>query len=242
MSRTKGGPPNKSSAEWLAILDDYERIHGHFNPQVRETHKKAAVGKWMSNCRYRFLSGRLDPDLKAELLRRGASWSIYEAKFEERLRRYDALCAKHGPDAIHRNSVNREARSLAEWLMHCRSDMLRGNLPVARVKALSRRNITVSFKLPFDEALVRLDTYSSETGHMNVPATYVDDKGFALGLWLNRCRRNHGRGLLPENQVDALDRRGFDWKLPGRGEVTPEYSTGEYSIGPQDVDAGGLSL
>ncbi|MGW4904467.1 Helicase associated domain protein [Streptomyces albidoflavus] len=64
------------------------------------------------------------------------------------------------------------------------------------------------------EAYTSAATYHKRFGHLDVPADYRDDTGFALGEWLTNQRLRHTAQRLDDEQRDALDELGMHWIAP----------------------------
>ncbi|MFD7068268.1 Helicase associated domain protein [Streptomyces sp. NPDC059913] len=56
--------------------------------------------------------------------------------------------------------------------------------------------------------------YRDEYGHLDVPFTYRDPDGFALGEWISHQRMRHTAGRLSHEHRSALDTLGMLWNPP----------------------------
>ena len=72
----------------------------------------------------------------------------------------------------------------------------------------------------WDAALSRLQAYREAHGHCNVPSSWKDEDGFALGAWVSKQKREHKKyeeepssSQLTAERVEDLVRVGaiFDW-------------------------------
>src|SRR5262249_33071836 len=61
----------------------------------------------------------------------------------------------------------------------------------------------------WEEGLEHLQAYIKKHGHCRVPQRYKSSDGYPLGSWLSRRRLT--KNDLSPNQIEALDRLGFDW-------------------------------
>ncbi|MBZ6135454.1 Helicase associated domain protein [Streptomyces olivaceus] len=71
----------------------------------------------------------------------------------------------------------------------------------------------------WDEAHASAAGYHERYGHLDVPAGYRDEQGFALGEWISNQRLRHTAGRLDDNQRTALSALGMLWTAPG-GDFT----------------------
>lgn len=55
--------------------------------------------------------------------------------------------------------------------------------------------------------------YYQQYGDLQIPQTYKDDTGFALGNWINNTRARYRIGGLNQSQVDALEAMGVIWNI-----------------------------
>ncbi|MGX5397161.1 Helicase associated domain protein [Streptomyces anulatus] len=67
----------------------------------------------------------------------------------------------------------------------------------------------------WDEAYTSATRYREQYGHLDVPFTYHDPDGFALGEWIANQRLRHTTGRLDEDQRHSLDAEGMLWTTPG---------------------------
>ncbi|MFG2305275.1 Helicase associated domain protein [Actinacidiphila glaucinigra] len=63
----------------------------------------------------------------------------------------------------------------------------------------------------WEQALASASAYHQRFGHLDVPAPYIDDDGFSLGLCLSNLRLRHALNRLPPEQYQALDALGMRW-------------------------------
>lgn len=98
-------------------------------------------------------------------------------------------------------------------------------------------------------AVVRdyLIPYKKEHGDLLIPNAYKAPDGFALGSWLHRRRHLKKKGLLPDEDVRALEEAGVVWSARDPLEWIPAaeeyyFKHGDLEI-PQDyVTPDGLPL
>ncbi|MFV8142074.1 Helicase associated domain protein [Mycolicibacterium senegalense] len=61
------------------------------------------------------------------------------------------------------------------------------------------------------DAFERLQAFTAEHGHANVPVGHQSPDGFALATWVAAQRSDERQGILPENRRDTLTAAGFSF-------------------------------
>jgi superfamily II DNA or RNA helicase/DNA-binding TFAR19-related protein (PDSD5 family) len=56
-----------------------------------------------------------------------------------------------------------------------------------------------------------LEAYKDREGHCDVPASYITETGFKLGVWADRQRQNLKKNKLSEERKERLEALGFVW-------------------------------
>lgn len=73
--------------------------------------------------------------------------------------------------------------------------------------------------------LAALDEFIAEHGHPRMSLEYVAKDGTTMRGFLWRVRIAYRRGTLPQDQVDALNARGFEWAPePGRKDYPDVFA------------------
>ncbi|NBM19106.1 DEAD/DEAH box helicase [Streptomyces sp. GC420] len=97
----------------------------------------------------------------------------------------------------------------------------------------------------WDEAHASATGYHEQYGHLDVPADYRDDDGFALGEWITNQRLRHTAGRLDDDQRTALDSLGMLWSAPDDdftrmlGHARAWAEQHHHLAAPQDATHGG---
>ena len=84
--------------------------------------------------------------------------------------------------------------------------------------------------MTFEEGISRLKAYVEKNGHAQVPYTYVDEDGAALGKWVSRQREVYHEGKMPVERISALNDQHFVWKVDHKAaqQKTVEASFNEF--------------
>ncbi len=136
-----------------------------------------------------------------------SSWDKY---FPEAERYY----AEHENLDVPYEYVSENGIKLGDWLSRCRlgnaklSDEQQRQLEVMGVNFTSKRDTA------WGEHYCEAKEFYKSHGHLNVDYAYRTDKGFKLGIWLHKQRRDRLAGKLPKEKVCMLDALDFDWETP----------------------------
>ena len=65
------------------------------------------------------------------------------------------------------------------------------------------------YRKAFESGLVAAERYYKSNGNLNVPARYVDEKGYPLYQWL--CDTRKKKAKLREEDIMRLDSLQFVW-------------------------------
>lgn len=72
------------------------------------------------------------------------------------------------------------------------------------------------FTIGWAKSLERLHKYSADEGRACVPANYVTEDGYKLGIWVRDQRYEHKKGNLSKEQEQALEQLpGWVWRQLG---------------------------
>ncbi|MBQ3182944.1 MAG: Helicase associated domain protein [Clostridia bacterium] len=205
--------------------EDYYRENGNIDvPKRYVTAEGYTLGSWIATQRLVYqgkVNGRLSKEQISALEAIGMRWeSVKDLAWE---RYYSAACAyfrNHGDLLVNITENNYCGVALGPWIANLRSYRKNGiktaYLTPERIEALDRIGMVWSVVDYLWErnysACVR---FHSKHGHLDVPATYVDDEGIRLGSWifsLRAARANKNkRATLTDAQINRLDSLGMLW-------------------------------
>ena len=194
------------------------------------------LGKWVSRQRYAWQnpdrsSARLTPERKALLDQLGMVWQKPDS-WQHRYELAAAYKAAHGSLELPAQYRTEEGIWLGSWLSRQKQLLQKGDksLRGERVKALKelfrgepeRRSGAVRTRA---RCSVRernwlnnyrhAKAYAKRRGDLLVPASYVDETGFRLGVWISNLRaarktRPDSFQVTPEH-IGMLDEIGMQW-------------------------------
>ena len=231
---------NRNDRKWQAAYDAaarYYQAHGDLNvPSEYIDPDGVLLGKWVSRQRYAWQnpdrsSARLTPERKALLDQLGMVWQKPDS-WQHRYELAAAYKAAHGSLELPAQYRTEEGIWLGSWLsrqkqlLQNRDKSLRGE----RVKALkelfrgeperwggavrTRARCSVRERNWLNNYR-HAKAYAKRRGDLLVPASYVDETGFRLGVWISNLRaarktRPDSFQVTPEH-IAMLDEIGMQW-------------------------------
>ena len=231
---------NRNDRKWQAAYDAaarYYQAHGDLNvPSEYIDPDGVLLGKWVSRQRYAWQnpdrsSARLTPERKALLDQLGMVWQKPDS-WQHRYELAAAYKAAHGSLELLAQYRTEEGIWLGSWLSRQKQLLQKGDKSLSgeRVKALKelfrgeleRRSGAVRTRA---RCSVRernwlnnyrhAKAYAKRRGDLLVPASYVDETGFRLGVWISNLRaarktRPDSFQVTPEH-IAMLDEIGMQW-------------------------------
>ena len=229
---------NRNDRKWQTAYEaavKYHAAHGNLDvPTEYIDEDGILLGKWVSRQRYAWQnpersSARVTPERKALLDELGMNWE----KTDSWQHRYELAVEykkEHGSLAVPAQYRTEDGIWLGSWLSRQKQMLREGKkLSAARRAALKElfkgeKGRRLSAPVP-PACSVReqnwLDNYQSarlyaeKKGSLLVPAGYVDENGFRLGVWISNLRaarkaRPGSFQVTPEH-IALLDAIGMQW-------------------------------
>ena len=229
---------NRNDRKWQTAYEaavKYHAAHGNLDVPTEYTDEDGILlGKWVSRQRYAWQnpersSARVTPERKALLDELGMNWE----KTDSWQHRYELAVEykkEHGSLAVPAQYRTEDGIWLGSWLSR-QKQMLREGKKLsaerrAALKELFKGEKGRRLSAPVPPACsVReqnwLDNYQSarlyaeKKGSLLVPAGYVDENGFRLGVWISNLRaarkaRPGSFQVTPEH-IALLDAIGMQW-------------------------------
>ena len=218
----------RSSADWeevYAALREYREEHGDLDvPAGYETASGLKLGRYVSALRSRRARGGAEPDEERirQLDALGMIWDKADRQWERYYQGCAAYYREHGTLRMESDYVSSDGLKLGAWLY--RQRRARSGRGPARLTGDQIRRLN-EIGMEWEDAYTRQWEYGygqAEKWHrvhrdLEVPPTYVDEDGFALGKWIKRHREAASaarRGtiqLTPERRA-RLDALGMRWE------------------------------
>lgn len=201
---------NRNDRKWMSLYDvaaAYYHEHGNLNvPSEYVTPDGVLLGKWVARQRYAYLnpdrsSARVTPERKALLDKLGMVWEKYDPWQE----RYDLALAyktEHGDLEIPSVYKTADGVWLGSWVSRQRQALNSGSNALSSERRKLLRTLFKGERRPSDPAAdhgtVReanwernfrsAARYARKYKHLLVPASYVDNDGVRLGVWISNLR------------------------------------------------------
>lgn len=201
---------NRNDRKWMSLYDvaaAYYHEHGSLNvPSEYVTPDGVLLGKWVARQRYAYLnpdrsSARVTPERKALLDKLGMVWEKYDPWQE----RYDLALAyktEHGDLEIPSVYKTADGVWLGSWVSRQRQALNSGSSALSSERRKLLRILFKGERRPSDPAAdhgtVReanwernfrsAARYARKYKHLLVPASYVDNDGVRLGVWISNLR------------------------------------------------------
>ena len=229
---------NRNDRKWQTAYEaavKYHAAHGNLDVPTEYTDEDGILlGKWVSRQRYAWQnpersSARVTPERKALLDELGMNWE----KTDSWQHRYELAVEykkEHGSLAVPAQYRTEDGIWLGSWLSRQKQMLREGKKLSAKrraaLKELFKGEKGRRLSAPVPPAYsVReqnwLDNYQSarlyaeKKGSLLVPAGYVDENGFRLGVWISNLRaarkaRPGSFQVTPEH-IALLDAIGMQW-------------------------------
>lgn len=172
------------------------------------------LGKWISEQKKKYKSGKLSAEQVRRLETLGIDWDadIQSKIWEEHLERIRAISDRNGVEPCLLGNTSEETQKLNAWLRVQRKNYKEGKLSADRISKLQSAGIVLdSFNDAWETGFAYAKSYYETKGNLNVPANYVDKTGYALGSWISRNRSSAKSRKMTETQKKRLDGIGMVW-------------------------------
>ena len=205
-------PFDSSWNESLALLDSY--IHKHGNADVPQRHLEEGfkLGVWCHNQRKQFSEQKLSAEKVQKLNDRGFNWNPVASKWDQWIHLLQEYKDLHGTCDVPKR-LSFKGERLGAWVLNTRT--IKDKLPQERVSQLTEMGFTWALmddirSSAWSEGIRSLDKFIEREGTAVVPKGHEED-GFSLYSWCLAQRKRFNDNKLTEDQIDQLNKRGFDW-------------------------------
>lgn len=163
---------------------------------------------------------------KKNLISRNERWEIgmehlneYRRQFGNTIVPIDYICEdgyRLGPWAARQKQLYRKNQLSAERyekLLASGLDVSQGKHYQKHTKSKTEKVTVIKRNVRWRNALEHLIEYKNQFGHTLVPASYVCEDGFKLGLWVKTNRTQYKKQLLIPERIKSLLEAGLDLSL-----------------------------
>ena len=181
------------------------------------------VGSWLQTQR-RIYMGKIPGQLSEEQIKRLEALGIrWESHSDRQWDKYYAQAARYyeenGNLDVKLSYVTEEGVRLGIWLNNLRQYRQNGSRMLSKKRQNQLEQIGMIWdKLAFkwERGCMAAQEYRKRYGNLEVPAGYVTEEGFRLGIWIAAQRQNRrggNKGALPltKEQIARLDGLGMNW-------------------------------
>lgn len=154
------------------------------------------LGKWIHNQRsdYQGTShhNTLTPEKVSQLERIGMVWNVLESRWQDAFEMLADYYRKNGHCKVKKGRLPGYNFDLLSWITAQRIKYRNGELSeeqIAKMESIHFDWLT-SEERRFENYYAAALRYYKKNGNMNVPVTYVDSEGVALGRWVRKIQTN----------------------------------------------------
>lgn len=178
------------------------------------------LGIWvqmMRNARSNERTSIATPERIDRLNEIGMVWALISDQWERNYQEAVTYSKEHGNLLVPQSYITGSGIRLGNWITHLRQakqGKSRGKITEEQIERLN----LIGMAWDADEerwqiGLAAAKKYAAENHDLNIPARYVDEDGYNLGLWIQLKRRQYKKGTLTREQVCALEAIGIHWDV-----------------------------
>ena len=195
-------------------LRAYAEEHGHvIVPRWYQTPDGFKLGHWVSQQRMAKSYGKLKREQIAKLDEQGFVWDVIQFAWDSGLIHLQEYKKDHGHVIVPQRYETPDGFKLGHWVNQQRTAKSKGKLKREQVAKLDEQGFFWRLRVAWDSALIHLQEYKKDHGHVTVPRWYQTPDGFKLGQWVNQQRMGKSKGKLKREQIAKLDEQGFVWDV-----------------------------
>ncbi|GIM90107.1 DEAD/DEAH box helicase [Paractinoplanes toevensis] len=199
--------------EGYGAAAQYHAEHGHLFVHVDHvTSTGYRLGSWIHHQRKARRRGQLPAARIRALDTLGMLWDPRGARWETGLLHAAQYRAREGHLRVPPDYVTDSGYRLGQWIRLQRKKFNAGQLDADRAAALQRLGIEWDpYQAMWERGISHAIAYHARTGHLRVPAHYVDADGYRLGQFIVAQRMLHQRGTVAADRINALNLLGMKW-------------------------------
>lgn len=221
---------DRSSDAWetyYRALCEYKKENGNLDIPARyRTEDGVVLGPFLANLRQARAKGSrssfLTPERIGQLDELGMVWEARDYRWEMNYQACEAYYREFGNLNIPADYVSEDGLRIGTWLRRQRRlyNGTGAGAPLTQEQIRQLEAIGMSWQdtyaVQWEYGYSRAKQYYTVHGDLNVPGTYVDEEGFALGRWVRRHNEKRANGtsaikLTPERR-QRMEAIGMVWK------------------------------
>ena len=190
--------------QYYALAKQYYDVHHHLNPVSNEVFASGELGNWVLRQKLAYRSGALSARQIAMLEALEIDWRdrltrLWEGNYSEAQQYYE----EHG-------DLNAPAKSsIRKWLNQQRKSFQNGKLPPEQIEKLNAIGMVWETDDGWEQGFQEAERFYRAHSHLDIPAQYVTESGFALGQWYRTQRNAVREGSISNERFKQLERIGF---------------------------------
>ena len=241
------------TASWDYMYEEakkYYEQNGNLDMSTNYVTNGIWLGKWLSEQKKKYKAGKLSAEYVRQLETLNIDWeSSIQKKYDEiwdgYFRKVKAYFDMHGDISGIGSSASENDKKLNIWLQKQRRYYKDGKLSGEKTELLKSVGIVWdTYADAWETGFLRAKSYYKTHGNLNIPLSYADENGYALGAWIANQRNNYkypsGKKKITETQKKRLDGIGMVWN-PMEEQWERLYKSAEIYFdehGNLDVPAG----
>lgn len=171
------------------------------------------LGNWYRTVRDQKRRGELSLERQQQMETIGVQWESVLSRnwmqYYEAAKRYRS---EHGDLAVHARYVTEQGMNLGSWISSQRYAYKRGKLSDEQIELLEKLGMSwQQFSNKWNYGYDQAEEYFEINRNLNVPAEYITQDGFKLGVWLCTQRTKKRTGKLIQSQIQKLETIGMIW-------------------------------
>lgn len=212
---------SRSDTKWEKAYKEawqyYQKNHHLKIPGSYISNSGAKLGAWIARQRRQYALGKLPEDKIKRLEKIGMIWSMPDP-WMSRYELVKQYYQDHGTLNIPQNTVVGDFW-IGKWLAKQTELYDTGTALteeqrhlLSQLPLVHESQADSQWRSQFEDA----KQYKTVHGNLNVPQSYVSDKGTNLAAWLVRQRMKYKKGQLTQEQIQLMESVGFEWNLEAR--------------------------
>lgn len=139
-----------------------------------------------------------------------SSWDVMYLEAKKYFEQYGNL-------AVKQQYINEAGYPVGRWVHTQRQNYKKGDVSLTEERIEKLNAIGMEWQCVEEKSwnvgYRYAKTFFEENGHLDIPATYVTENGFALGGWYRHVRLKYQEGRLEEGYAEALENIGMKWEM-----------------------------
>lgn len=219
---------------WMKRVEElrtFSKLHNHARPPKATRSKDGTwLGQWVITQRKAYRRGGLSK-LQIQSLESipGWTWNPYDDNWNSSYSNLVEYAARYMRSEITPQAAIDDGYNIGSWIDTQRREYRKNKLSSERCKKLEaipgwkwgeekkekQREAVARPYCPWETFVDCLKNYKNHVGDLNVPSSYVEENGIALGSIVANVRRKYKIGRLTKDQISELESmQGWSWRHP----------------------------